>query len=155
MSRYEKKNICCNFQVQMSVTVRATGKYPEMTRQSVLPYRGGSGFSMQGEVLFLWTFSLKISLDSSFGIATRWTAGVRFPAGARDFSLLHSTQTRHGVHLASYPIGARDSFHGVNGWGVELSPTSIWCWSYTSTSSYIFMAWCLISWAQGQLCIFL
>jgi hypothetical protein len=30
------------------------------------------------------------SRDSSVGIATGWTAGVRFPAGVRDFNILHS-----------------------------------------------------------------
>jgi hypothetical protein len=36
---------------------------------------------------------------------TVWTAGVRFPAGASDFSLLHSVQTGPGAHPASYPMG--------------------------------------------------
>jgi hypothetical protein len=34
-----------------------------------------------------------------------WTAGVRFPAGARDFSLLHSVETGSDAHPASYPMG--------------------------------------------------
>jgi hypothetical protein len=33
-----------------------------------------------------------------------WTAGVQFPVGARDFSLLHSVQTNAGAHPASYPM---------------------------------------------------
>jgi hypothetical protein len=53
-----------------------------------------------------------ISWDSSIGIAARsglddW---VRFLAGARDFSLLHSIQTSSGDHPASYPVGIRGSF---------------------------------------------
>jgi hypothetical protein len=38
----------------------------------------------------------------------RWTVGVRFPVGARDFSLLHRVPTDSGTHPASYPknIGA-------------------------------------------------
>jgi hypothetical protein len=40
-------------------------------------------------------------------------AKVRFPAGARDFSLLHSMQTGSGVHPASYPVGTEGSFPGV------------------------------------------
>jgi hypothetical protein len=44
------------------------------------------------------------------GIATGWTVGDRFPAGERDFSLLHSVQTGSGNHLASYPMGAGGSF---------------------------------------------
>jgi hypothetical protein len=34
-----------------------------------------------------------------------WTAGVRFPAGATDFSLLHTVQTRSGADLLYYPMG--------------------------------------------------
>jgi hypothetical protein len=50
--------------------------------------------------------------DSSVGIATGWTARVRFPA-VRDFSLLHSVQTGSEVHPASYPMGgAWGSFPG-------------------------------------------
>jgi hypothetical protein len=33
--------------------------------------------------------------------ATGWMAGVRFPVGGRDFSLLHSVQTGSGAHPAS------------------------------------------------------
>jgi hypothetical protein len=32
-------------------------------------------------------------------------AGVRFPAEARDFSLLHDVQTGPGAHLTSYTMG--------------------------------------------------
>jgi hypothetical protein len=42
-----------------------------------------------------------------------WTAGVRFPTGARYFSLLRSVQTGSGTHSASYPIGTGGSFLGV------------------------------------------
>jgi hypothetical protein len=52
------------------------------------------------------------SRDSSVGIATGWTTGVRFPAGARDFSLLHRVQTGSGAHPASYTIGTGGSFPG-------------------------------------------
>jgi hypothetical protein len=54
----------------------------------------------------LFRMILKVwSRDSSVGIAMGWTAGVRFPAGARDSSLLHSAQAGSGSHPASYPIG--------------------------------------------------
>jgi hypothetical protein len=36
-------------------------------------------------------------------MATGWTAGVRFPAGAKDFSLLHIVQTGSGAR--PYPTG--------------------------------------------------
>jgi hypothetical protein len=39
--------------------------------------------------------------NSSAGIC--WAAGVRFPAGARNLSLLHCAQTGSGAHTASYP----------------------------------------------------
>jgi hypothetical protein len=54
-----------------------------------------------------------------------WTAGVRFPAGARDFSLL-SVQTHSRVHPASYPVGNRGSFPGgkVAGHEADHSPPS-------------------------------
>jgi hypothetical protein len=36
--------------------------------------------------------------------------GVRFPAGAGNFSLNHRIQNGSGAHPASYPIGTRGSF---------------------------------------------
>jgi hypothetical protein len=53
------------------------------------------------------------SRDSSVGMATGWTAGVRFPAGARDFSFLRSIQDCSGAHPASYPMDTKGSFPGV------------------------------------------
>jgi hypothetical protein len=44
--------------------------------------------------------------------ATGWTAGVLFPTGSRDFSVLHSIQPGYGIHPASYPKGIRDSSPG-------------------------------------------
>jgi hypothetical protein len=48
--------------------------------------------------------------DSSFGIATGYRLddrmiGVRFPAVAGKFSLLHRVQNGSGAHPASYPMG--------------------------------------------------
>jgi hypothetical protein len=37
--------------------------------------------------------------------AAVWTAGVRFPAGERDFYVLHSVHIGTGAHSASYPMG--------------------------------------------------
>jgi hypothetical protein len=51
----------------------------------------------------------KRSWDSSVGIATGWTARVRFPAGAKDLSPLHSNQIGSGAKPASYPIGTEGS----------------------------------------------
>jgi hypothetical protein len=43
--------------------------------------------------------------DSSVGIATGWTAGVRFLARARDVSLLHSIRTCSEAHPVSNTMG--------------------------------------------------
>jgi hypothetical protein len=40
-----------------------------------------------------------------FQHTTGWTTGVRFPAGARDFSLSYCVQTGSGAHPACYPMG--------------------------------------------------
>jgi hypothetical protein len=48
--------------------------------------------------------------DISVGIVEAWTAGVRFQAGIRDFSLVHSVQTSSGAHPASYPMSDWVSF---------------------------------------------
>jgi hypothetical protein len=54
-------------------------------------------------------------LDSSFGIETgcELDGRVWFPAGARDFSLLHSDHNASGAHPVSYPVGTRRFFPGV------------------------------------------
>jgi hypothetical protein len=44
-------------------------------------------------------------LDSSVAMVTRWAAGVRFLAGARDFSVLYSLQTGSEHYPDSYPMG--------------------------------------------------
>jgi hypothetical protein len=54
---------------------------------------------------------------SSDGIATGCGlddrgAGVRLPAGAGNFSLLHHIQTGSGAHPDSYPMDNKDSFPG-------------------------------------------
>jgi hypothetical protein len=41
-----------------------------------------------------------------------WTAGVRFPAGARDFSILHGVQICSGAKPASFPMGNGVYFPG-------------------------------------------
>jgi hypothetical protein len=44
------------------------------------------------------------SSESSVGIATGWTAGVRFPTGETDHSHLYSFDTGSGPHPASYQM---------------------------------------------------
>jgi hypothetical protein len=46
------------------------------------------------------------------GMATGWTARVRFPAW-QDFYLLHSAQTDSGAHPASYSVGAGGGIYPV------------------------------------------
>jgi hypothetical protein len=57
------------------------------------------------------------SRESSVGIALGYGldgrgSRVRFPAGARNFSLHHRVQNGSGAHPASYPMGTRGSFRG-------------------------------------------
>jgi hypothetical protein len=57
------------------------------------------------------------SRDSSVGIALGYGlddrgSGVRFPAGAGNFSLDHRVKNGSGDHPASYPVGTRGSFPG-------------------------------------------
>jgi hypothetical protein len=92
---------------------------------------------------------------SSVGIALGyglgdWGSRVRFPAGAGNFSLHHRVQNNSGAHSASYPMGTRVSFPVVKRPERETDhspPSSVEvknAWSYTSTSQYVFMAWCLV-----------
>jgi hypothetical protein len=62
------------------------------------------------------------SYDSSVGIALRYWlddqgSRVRFPAGAGNFSIHHRVQNGSGAHLASYPMGNRESFSGSKATG--------------------------------------
>jgi hypothetical protein len=53
--------------------------------------------------------------------ATGWTAGVRFPREAKDFSLLRTPQTGSGAHPASYSKGSGGSFLGPKRLGLEAN----------------------------------
>jgi hypothetical protein len=60
---------------------------------------------------------------SSVGIATGyglddWMIGVRFPAGAGNFSLHYRVQNGSGTHPASCPMGTGGSFCGDKAAGV-------------------------------------
>jgi hypothetical protein len=52
--------------------------------------------------------------------------GVRFSAGSKDFSLIHSVKTNSVAHLVSYPVGTRGSFPGDK---------AAWDWSWLPPSS--------------------
>jgi hypothetical protein len=43
-----------------------------------------------------------------------WTTGVQFPAGARDFSLLHNIQNDSVDHPVSNPMGNGDCLSGLS-----------------------------------------
>jgi hypothetical protein len=73
------------------------------------------------EIHISWNFvfvrTLLENRDSSVGIGTGCgladqMIGVRFSAGAGDFSLHHRVQTGSGPHPASYPTGTRGSLPG-------------------------------------------
>jgi hypothetical protein len=90
--------------------------------------------------------------DSAFGIVTRLRSerpGFDSRQGQGYFSLRHRIQTGSGAHPVSYPVGTRNYFRGVKLPGREADnwfPFSTEvknAWSYTSTSSYVIMAWCL------------
>jgi len=63
-------------------------------------------------------------------------SGVRFPAGAGDFSLRHRVQTGSGSHLASYPTGINDSFSGLKRPGREADHSPPTCAEAKNTSIY-------------------
>jgi hypothetical protein len=60
--------------------------------------------------------------DSSIGVATSSRAGVQFPAGEKESSLLHSIQTGCEDHSASYPVdnGGGGAFAWVKRPGREV-----------------------------------
>jgi hypothetical protein len=65
------------------------------------------GAKLEHRDIFSFTYR---SRDSSVGIATGYRLddrmiGVRFTAGAGNFSLLRRVQTGSGAHPASYPMG--------------------------------------------------
>jgi hypothetical protein len=72
-------------------------------------------------------------------------AGVHFPAGARDISLIHNVQTNFGVHPVSYHMGAGGYFPGekVADHHLHLVPRSRMMELYLHFP-YVFMACCLI-----------
>jgi hypothetical protein len=100
----------------------------------------------------------RVCLDSAVGIATGYLWGhFSSPSRFQDFRLLHFVQTGSGTHPASCRIGKGALFIGLKRPGREAHNSSSssaeikhTC-SYTSTSAYVFMAQCLISYAQGQL----
>jgi hypothetical protein len=80
--------------------------------------------------------------QSVYQRSTGWTAGVRFSAGARDFSLFHSVQADFGAYSASYPMGMRALPSDVKWQGREADVKN---GGAILTPSYAFMEWCFIN----------
>jgi hypothetical protein len=64
------------------------------------------------------------SWNRSVDIATRLRAlkaGVQFPVGGNDFSLLHSVKTGSGAHPASYSMGIEGSPRKESNWEKKVT----------------------------------
>jgi hypothetical protein len=59
---------------------------------------------------------MAVGTATDYGLDNR-VIGVRFPAGAGNFSLRHHVQTGSGAHPASYPMGTGGSFSGFKAAG--------------------------------------
>jgi hypothetical protein len=91
---------CIQFHVPAALPPAKEAPYPECQG------RFGRGYEQK---------NLRYSRDGSVGIALGYGlddrgSRVRFPAGARNFSLHHRVQSGSGAHPASYPMGTRGSF---------------------------------------------
>jgi len=68
---------------------------------------------------------MSVGKGTGYGLENRMI-GVRFPAGAGNFSLRHRcVQNCSGAHPASYPLGTRGRFPGGKAAGS-------WSWPLTS-----------------------
>jgi len=77
--------------------------------------------------------------------------GVRFPAGAGNFSFRHRVQTGSGADPSSYPMDTGVSFpEGKAGEAWNWPLTCIYCrgqrmrGAIPPLSKYVFMVWCLV-----------
>jgi len=81
-------------------------------------------------------------------------SGVRFPAGAGNYSLHRRVQNGSGAHPAFYPMVTRGSFPVDKAAGADHSPPSSAevknALGYTSTPQYPFMARFSVKKAQGN-----
>jgi hypothetical protein len=100
-----------------------------------------SGASYFRVLLFCITYhSRTVIAQSVQRWAMGWTPYVRFPTGARNFSLHHRVHNGSGAHPGSYLMGTRGSFPGGKAAGrvkmttrLHLVSRSKNQWSYTST----------------------
>jgi hypothetical protein len=108
-----------------------------------------------------WIVFCVVHWDSIVGIVTGYgldDRGVEVESQyGQEFSVLHVIQTGSWVHPTSYPMGTGGSFPGGKRPGREADHLPLASaevkkmWIYTSTPPYTFMAYCLISSAQGPL----
>jgi hypothetical protein len=72
------------------------------------------------------------------------------PGRGGDFSLCHYVQTGSEAHPASCPVATGGSFPSLRRPEREADHSPLYraevknVWSYTSTPTYDFMAWCLV-----------
>jgi hypothetical protein len=87
--------------------------------------------------------------QSLYQRASRWTARVRFPAGARDFSLFQGVQIGSGIYASPIQWVQGALLPGQSSRSVKLT-THLHLVARSRMmglhlhSPYIFMAWCLI-----------
>jgi hypothetical protein len=112
-------------------------------------------------ILCLFSFNEHINCwmqGSSVSVVIRLQAGrPRFDSWRRhrrNSFLRHRVQTGSGLHPASYLMGTGGSFAGnkaAGSWSWQLTPSSAEVknsWSYTSTPTYVFIAWCLVKYVD-------
>jgi hypothetical protein len=94
-------------------------KFPQYTVHSSLRVRDQVSHSYKtGKVIVLSILSLGLYVLDGRGIE------VRFPAGVRDFSLVHNIQTGSGAHPTSYAMTTEGCFPGVKQQGRESDNSS-------------------------------
>jgi hypothetical protein len=103
---------------------------------------GPSAMWLHLQVKVFWVVTL-------CSVVVGYCFGVQFPAIAGNFSLFH-VHIASGAHPASYPMSTGDSFlrgKVTRAWSQPLFPSRAKVknvWLYTSTTKYVFMAWCLV-----------
>jgi hypothetical protein len=99
-------------------------KQNEVSELRCTVFRNEERIDLYKSPRFIGILKSRKSRDISVGIALGYGlddrgSGVRFPAGAENFSVNHRVQNGSGAHPASYPMGTRGSFLGVKRPGRE------------------------------------
>jgi len=96
-------------------------------------------------LLLIWSLTPEQCNNSSERVVTKlWAGRSGFDSwqGQEFFSLRHHVQTGCGAHLTSYSIGTAVFSPGHEANHSPPSSAEVKkAWSYTSTSSYVFMEW--------------